>query len=221
MRLLVNQAVVALAADTEMEEALIQEAAARAGHVFLLQAKNAGECRFVDLGPRDFACRAPINVLWTDRQLDERWRPISNLAPTAFELDEQVYASVEGFWQGLKFDDPAERRRLAALSGIEAMRAGRDQAPGELITYQGHRIAVGRQDHWALMRRACMAKFQQNEAAGLALLATGDRQLVHKTKKDSRTIPGAIMADIWMDIRRRLRHPRTRVASAQRANAPR
>jgi len=35
-------------------------------------------------------------------------------------------------------------------------------------------------------------------------LSTGTRPLVHKTLRDSRNIPGAIMAEIWMRIRGRL-----------------
>ena len=37
-----------------------------------------------------------------------------------------------------------------------------------------------------------------------ALVGTGDRPLMHKTRRDSRTIPGVVMADIWMRIRRTL-----------------
>jgi predicted NAD-dependent protein-ADP-ribosyltransferase YbiA (DUF1768 family) len=51
------------------------------------------------------------------------------------------------------------------------------------------------------MRRACEAKFAQHEGARTALLDTGERWLTHRVRKDSRTIPGAIMADIWMRIR--------------------
>ena len=54
------------------------------------------------------------------------------------------------------------------------------------------------------MRRACEAKFAQHAGARTALLDTGERWLTHKVRKDSRTIPGAIMADIWMQIRERL-----------------
>jgi hypothetical protein len=59
------------------------------------------------------------------------------------------------------------------------------------------------------MDRACRAKFTQNWEARSALLATGGRPLVHRMRRDSRTIPGVIMADIWMRIRSSL------------ANAPR
>ncbi|MBG0807951.1 hypothetical protein IY145_00705 [Methylosinus sp. H3A] len=208
MRLIVNTAGVAMVAETPEEADLIAQAATRVGHVFELYSKNPGECRFIDRGAREFACREPINVVWTERGLEERWRPISNLAPTAFELDGQAYASIEGFWQGLKFSDPSERTRIARLSGTEAMRAGQAVEVGESITFQGRSLPVGGTEHWSLMRRACWAKFEQNEAARLALLATGDRLLTHKVRRDSRTIPGAIMADMWMSIRVKLRKHR-------------
>ncbi len=62
-------------------------------------------------------------------------------------------------------------------------------------------MRVGTWDHWQFMERACRAKFEQNPAAQDALLATGNRPLVHQMRRDSRTIPGVIMADIWMRIR--------------------
>jgi len=36
------------------------------------------------------------------------------------------------------------------------------------------------------------------------LLATGERPLVHHVPRDSRTIPGVIMAEIWMALRSEL-----------------
>jgi len=65
-------------------------------------------------------------------------------------------------------------------------------------------VRVGTHEHWALMQEACWAKFTQHEEAQRALLGTGTRPLIHRTRRDSRTIPGALMADIWMRIRTRL-----------------
>jgi hypothetical protein len=67
-------------------------------------------------------------------------------------------------------------------------------------------VVVGTRAHWDLMERACRAKFAQNEGARAALLATGTRPLTHVTRHDSRSIPGVIMAGIWMRIRRGLQH---------------
>jgi predicted NAD-dependent protein-ADP-ribosyltransferase YbiA (DUF1768 family) len=58
------------------------------------------------------------------------------------------------------------------------------------------------------MRRACLAKFTQNADAATALRATGERPLIHVVRRDSRTIPGVVMAAIWMDLRGGLRSER-------------
>ena len=65
-------------------------------------------------------------------------------------------------------------------------------------------MRVGTRDHWCLMERACAAKFTQNEVARAALRDTGSRPLEHRLRRDSRTIPGAVMADIWMRLRAKL-----------------
>jgi hypothetical protein len=54
------------------------------------------------------------------------------------------------------------------------------------------------------MRRGCRAKFAQHGPAREALLAAAPRPPVHRTRRDSETIPAVVMAEIWMGIRRRL-----------------
>jgi predicted NAD-dependent protein-ADP-ribosyltransferase YbiA (DUF1768 family) len=171
---------------------------ARDGHVFFLDAHGRG-LALRNGGPREVACREPINVVSTSD--DEAVRLIGNFAPTPFVLDGARYASVESFWQGLKFDDPRERRRIASLDGPEAKRAGSERGYGEAVEYGGRPCRVGTAEHWNLMERACRAKFQQNAVARDALLATAPRPLVHRVRHDSRAIPGVVIADIWMRIR--------------------
>lgn len=173
-----------------------------AGHVFLLRVDAGSGLAFSDLGPSEAACREPINVVSTHK--DPQIRQLSNFARTPFVLDGRPYQSVEGFWQGLKFSDEADRRRLATLSGIEAKRAGRKQGAGDTFVYGGQEIRIGTRDHWDLMEQANWAKFTQSAEARQALLATAPRPLIHRVRCDSRTIPGVIMADIWMRIRDRL-----------------
>jgi predicted NAD-dependent protein-ADP-ribosyltransferase YbiA (DUF1768 family) len=55
------------------------------------------------------------------------------------------------------------------------------------------------------MKKACRAKFEQSAEANAALLATADRPLPHVVRHDSKTIPGVVMAEIWMRIRNDLR----------------
>jgi hypothetical protein len=49
------------------------------------------------------------------------------------------------------------------------------------------------------------SQFDQSAEGRAALLATGGRPLMHVVRRDSKTIPGVIMAQIWMRIRKRLR----------------
>lgn len=186
------------------DEALLAAAwkDASSGHVFQLRQSNGTQLEFIDLGPAEHARRQPINI--TSASPDPE-RLISNFATAPFELDGQSYQSVESFWQGLKFEKASDRRRLAAMGGRDARAAGEAQGYGKIISYGGTEIDVGSPEHWALMERACFAKFNQCLEAQEALLATGDRPLQHKVRRDSRAIPGVIMADIWMRIRSRLR----------------
>ncbi|HEV3167999.1 MAG TPA: NADAR family protein, partial [Isosphaeraceae bacterium] len=146
------------------------------------------------------ACREPV-VIWS-KSPDLAAQQIGNFAPTPFELDGQRYASVESFWQSLKFQEPADRLRVASLEGAEAKRAGTSQGYGATVMYEGQTILVGTWAHWNLMERACRAKFAQNQAARAALLGTGQRPLVHRVRQDSQTIPAVILAEIWMRIRK-------------------
>ncbi len=154
------------------------------------------------LGPRADACREPINIVSASPDADVRL--MSNFGATPFEMDGERYRSIESFWQGLKFDDSEERRRIAGLDAREAHAAGDPKGYGPTVTYGGEAVPVGTWQHWQLMERACLAKFTQHLEARVALLATGSRPLIHVLRKDSRTIPGAIMAEIWMRIRREL-----------------
>jgi len=207
MRIILKTGIVVISAESEEERESVQSwAKTMDNHAFVLMHQDEQTFRMADLGLRPIACREPINV--TSKSSDPQIRLISNLAHTPFELDSVQYASVEAFWQGLKFQDEARRREIAALHGKEAKRAGNESVESDKILYQGLGVRTGTFAHWRLMRRACTAKFTQNEEARNALLSTIDRPLIHETRRDSKTIPGVIMADIWMKIRRRLQEER-------------
>lgn len=174
------------------------------------QAPGRKSLELHDLGYHLDACREPINVV--SNSSDPNARTISNLADTPFELDGRRYQSVESFWQGLKFPLEADRMRIAECEGLRARSEGSRQGYGKTISYQGAEMIVGTWQHWQLMERACEAKFEQNADARAALLATGERPLVHVVRRDSRSIPGVIMAQIWMRIRGRLGRPDTKPA---------
>lgn len=172
------------------------------GHVFAMKLQDSQTFRLTDLGPRPEACREPINI--TSRSPDPIIQLISNFAHTPFEFDGLHFGSVEAFWQGLKFVNQSRREEIAPLHGQMARQAGFDAQESMTIEYRGRQVRVGTSDHWQLMARACWAKFSQHAASREALLSTGERPLMHKTRKDSRNIPGVVMADIWMKVRRGL-----------------
>ena len=201
MKLTFNNDVVGLAAETPEEQAICAHLMAVDAHVFQLHCTTDRGFAFTELGPEADACRAPLSIT---RSVEPQFQPISNLARTPFELDGERYASVEGFWQGLKFVEPEQRRQLAKLFGPEAKGRGAAAGQSTTIDYGDESIATGSPEHWQLMRRACEAKFSQDKRARTALMATGQRWITHKVRSDSRTIPGVIMAQIWMDVRAEL-----------------
>jgi predicted NAD-dependent protein-ADP-ribosyltransferase YbiA (DUF1768 family) len=206
MRAHFKDGLVVLIAETETDRgALATWMTVHAGHVLLARSDGPGDARALvldDLSERSEACRDPINVVSTSK--DPIARAFSNLADAPFELDGARYSSVESFWQGLKFPSAEDRARIAAMDGREARGRGARQGYPVSIEYSGECVIPGTADHWRLMEAACRAKFDQNDAAHAALLATGARPLAHRVRRDSRTIPGVIMADIWMRIRSRL-----------------
>ena len=195
---------VIVTAETESEKQLLgSHAMSNDGHLFVLRRQDDRTLKMLHCGLREDVCREPLNV--TSRASDPAIRLISNLAFTPFELHDRQYASVEGFWQGLKFDEESAREQIAQLSGMNARRTRNEAKPAESFVYNGRRYRTGTYEHWQLMEQACWAKFSQHEEARAALLSTGERPLSHRVRHDSRTIPGVIMADIWMSLRSRLR----------------
>ena len=201
MRVVAKEGLLIVVPADDVESALLDGfGAASEGHVFRLTHAGTG-LQLSDLGPEEDACNHPINIT---SQSPPPFDLISNFAHTPFTLDGRAYAGIEGFWQSLAFADPAERERVGALFGAEAKQATAGMTKPDTFEYDGRSVRAGTYDHWQLMRRATVAKFEQDTDARSALLSTGDRPLVHRVRHDSRVIPGVIMADIWMAIRHRL-----------------
>lgn len=135
---------------------------------------------------------------------DWRAKLLSNFAPTPFELWGMRFASVEGFWQGLKYPEGSpEQLRVFGLVAYEAKRAGKKAPRRETFTWRGKVYRVGTPEHWGLMRKALRAKFEQNPEARRALLATAGLRLTHDLGpgRDSKTIPGRVFAALLEEIR--------------------
>lgn len=141
---------------------------------------------------------------------------LSNFAATPFEFHGKKYASLEGFWQAMKYpesaDDPrakAEwrytRGQVAQMTGLEAKHAG-DLASANMktlgftwVSFEGERFEyrpkqTGR--HYQLIVEATRAKVEQNPEVKRVLLATGTLVL----KPDHRQEPDAVAAWRYYEI---------------------
>jgi predicted NAD-dependent protein-ADP-ribosyltransferase YbiA (DUF1768 family) len=155
---------------------------------------------------------------------------LSNFAATPFTFHGQRYASLEGFWQMMKYpegpDDPRAtfsglhwaltRRQVAQLTGFEAKRAG---TLGEenmrkmgiaWVTFEGKRCEYKPAtpgEHYRLIVAATREKVRQNPEVEKVLLATGNLVL----KPDHHQEPNAPAAwryyKILMQIRAELQRP--------------
>jgi predicted NAD-dependent protein-ADP-ribosyltransferase YbiA (DUF1768 family) len=153
---------------------------------------------------------------------------LSNFAATPFNYRGQRYASLEGFWQMMKFpegpDDPRaqypglewkySREEVAQLTGFEAKAAGdlasrnMQQMGIDWVSFEGRRFPyrpLEPGEHYRLIVEATWEKVRQNPAVKDVLLATGDLVL----KPDHHQEPNAPAAwryyEILTDIRSKLR----------------
>ena len=108
---------------------------------------------------------------------------LSNLTPNAFTFAGTAVASMEGFLQSLKYEDPDEAALVRQLAGRKAKRAGKKrreawQRSGTLWI-EGRTIDRFGSRYQQLLDGAYAALFSQCEEARRALLATGDAVLLH------------------------------------------
>lgn len=150
---------------------------------------------------------------------------LSNFADTPFELDGESYASLEGFWQMMKFPeekDPSDPRlaagdkwrftryELSQMLGFDAVAAGEeaDKINAELgidwVSYQGKRMQIWteqRGEHYELIRRATEAKLEQNPRVKLLLMSTGDLVLKPDHTQPEDAPPSWRYFEIYMEFR--------------------
>lgn len=130
----------------------------------------------------------PINI--SSAGDEEIGRQMSNFAATPFVLDGRRYASVEGFYVGLKFLDAESRARAATLAGQEAYAFGKASKLTE-TEYGGKRFPLGGPEHHALIARAIRAKLAAHPDLARAFAATHPRPIIHVTREPER--PGTFM----------------------------
>ncbi len=144
---------------------------------------------------------------------------LSNFAPTPFTFHGKRYASLEGFWQMMKYpegpDDPRAtfpglvwkftREQVGQLTAFDAKHAG-DLANENMkkmgidwITFEGKRMEYRPAtpgEHYKLIVEATREKVRQNPEVQKVLLATGDLVL----KPDHHQEPDSPAAWHYFDI---------------------
>lgn len=138
------------------------------------------------------------------KSADWRAKALSNFSEHHFILEGELFASVEGFIQGIKFpENDNDRKKTFALSGMKAKKMGR-KSSRRFIWWKGKRIPYNSPAHRALIERAINAKFWQNESAMEALLSTKKMELIHDLgypESPTTSLPADIFCKILTDIR--------------------
>lgn len=110
---------------------------------------------------------------------------LSNFAPHEFIIDDVKCASMEGFLQSLKFQNPDMQKYVCSLVGKTAKFKGKNkkwQKTGNLY-WQGKIIPRNSESYQELLDKAYNA-LAQNQSFKKALLATGNATLTHNMGKN-------------------------------------
>jgi len=119
----------------------------------------------------------------------ERYGFLSNFHPAPFELDGEVWPTVEHYYMAMKSEDPAYRQQImAAPTPGKAKRLGDSKEnPAKQSLF---RTGIALNPNWnteklKVMQRAVAAKFSQNPQLKQALLQTGNAELIEDSPTDS------------------------------------
>lgn len=149
---------------------------------------------------------------------------LSNFAATPFTYRGETYASVEGFWQMMKYpeaqydvrntlDYPFTRQQVAAMIAFEAKNAGSigekmmEQLGIDWVTFEGESMvycSVEKGLHYKLIKEAMIEKLNQNPEVKRILKATGNLILRPDHHAEGCQAPEWKYYQVWMDIRAEL-----------------
>ena len=152
---------------------------------------------------------------------------LSNFAATPFEYKNKTYASLEGFWQMMKYPEgpedlrlknpkvtwPYTRDQVAAMTAFEAKKAGTIASDNmktlgiDWVTFEGKKILYREQakgNFYKLIYEAEWAKLRQNSRVSEILLKTGNLKLRPDHREEPNSPPAWHYYAIWMEIRTQL-----------------
>lgn len=109
---------------------------------------------------------------------------LSNFAPHPFIIDGIECASMEGFLQSLKFENPDMQKEVCKLVGYTAKKRGynKNWSTNQTLYWQGKEYKRDSKDYQELLDKAyaCLSK---NDGFKRALLATQNATLTHSIGK--------------------------------------
>lgn len=114
---------------------------------------------------------------------------LSNFTLHSFVLDGVMCASMEGFLQSLKYEDPMEQMDVCTKHGLDAKKAGkhgRDWKADQTLHWQGMPIARDSDEFDSLITAAFDKRFE-NPHFRWALFQTIGRPLRHSIGKRDKT----------------------------------
>lgn len=140
----------------------------------------------------------------------EDWRglALSNFGLSPFVLADMLFASVEGFIQGIKFPEGDPRREQAFASyGWDAKNLG-DTADRNGAYWKGQRYGYGSEEHRRLITYAIRARIMQSIGLQKALISTRGLTISHKVSEHAESattsLPAAVFCQILTDLRSEL-----------------
>lgn len=153
---------------------------------------------------------------------------LSNFADTSFTYNGKKYASLEGFWQAMKFPEnaaderikegilwPFERQEVEKMTGFDAKKAGTVGSENmkalniNWVSFEGKKLiykTTEKLDHYDLIVAAMIQKLKQNPRVESILLQTGDLILKPDHIQAPPIPPAWKYYEIWMEIRSKLQN---------------
>ncbi len=148
---------------------------------------------------------------------------LSNFAPTPFVYEGIRYASVEGFWQMMKYPEGKDdirsnpslvwtynREQVQSLTAFEAKKAGSLAEENmkklgiDWVSFNGQKMPYRSMipgEHYKLILAAMKAKMEQNPEVKKILLSTGNLKLKPDHKQSPFSPPEWKYYEIWMKFR--------------------
>lgn len=134
---------------------------------------------------------------------------LSNFSPHPFTFQGVEIASMEGFLQSLKYENPHMQIEVCKLVGFKAKRFGAKKNWQRDQTLYWQETSMGREsdEYQELLDAVYNAMFDGNEKARKALLATMSANISHsigRTKKRETVLTRQEFCSRLMNIRKRL-----------------